>query len=371
VKRLFKKKEGLVRGVPSAVLLSALIHFILLSLAGGLIVFSVIKRPEKVFIPPPPAERPKTPLIKPRVKMKKNVKPGATRRIVSKQILGMPDMQLPTIEGMGQGLGGGVGGFELMPDSSGMTLFGGAKSMASGNDFEGTFYSLRYSRLREVVNDTKDQIYPIIRRFLELNWNPRVFAPYFQSSRKLYATQFLVPAVITSEGPRQFGIERDADFDPIIWFVHYKGRIASKEGGRFRFWGMGDFLFVRLNGKLVFVGTGRPQMDSCDWPEYLNEEEKAEYNLCSEQARVGLWFDLESGVPVDMEVLTGEGDGGYFTCMLLVEKEGEYYVKNREGMPVLPAFRTAEIPESIKSQIEYKLIPGEVDLESELMFNVY
>jgi hypothetical protein len=283
----------------------------------------------------------------------------------------MPDMQLPAIEGMGEGLGGGVSGFELMPDSSKMTLFGGARSLASGNDFEGTLYSLRYSRSMQVVNDTKDQIYSILRRFLDLGWNPRVFTPYFRSPRKLYATQFLVPAVISSEGPRQFGIERDADFDPILWFVHYKGKIASKAGGRFRFWGLGDFLFARINGKLVFVGSGRVQTEASDWPEYLNDEERKEYNLTCETARVGIWFDLEPGVSVDMEVLTGEGEGGYFTCMLLIEKEGEYYVGNREGMPVLPAFRTAEIPKSIKSQIEYKLIPGEVDLESELMFNVY
>ncbi len=36
--------------------------------------------------------------------------------------------------------------FEMMPDISEMSLLGDQKSAAVGNDFEGTFYSLRYDR---------------------------------------------------------------------------------------------------------------------------------------------------------------------------------------------------------------------------------
>ena len=40
-------------------------------------------------------------------------------------------------------------------------------------------------------------------------------------------------------------------------------------------------------------------------------------------------------------------------------------------MPILPVFKTAEIPERVKEKIKYTLIPGEADLDSDLMFNVY
>ncbi|MDD3276411.1 MAG: hypothetical protein PHP93_05110 [Kiritimatiellales bacterium] len=370
MKRLFKKKEGLVRGVPSAVFLSALIHFILLSVAGGLIVFSVIKRPEKVFVPPPPAERPKTPLIKPRVKMKKNVKPGATRRIVSKQTLGMPDMQLPAIEGMGQGLGGGVGGFELMPDAGDMSIFGGAKSMAIGNDFEGTFYSAAYDRLKKKTNVDEEGFKTIVRRFIDSGWNPTAFAPYYRAPQKLYTTQIFVPTISSEFGPSYFGIPAGPDFDPYLWCAHYKGKIARKDGGRYRFWGFADdILLVRVNGKLVL---------NASYEEFRNEltawerqPEDYKYNIGPAQVAVGLWFDLEPGVPVDMEILIGEIPGGQFCAYLLVQKEGEYYPKNREGMPVLPVFKTAEIPEAVKDKIKYDLIDGEGDLDSDLMFNVH
>jgi hypothetical protein len=355
------------------VLCSAFVHVILLFAAGGLVVFHVVKKQEQKFIPPPPVERPKKPLLQPRVKMKRNVKPGGVQRIVSKAVQAVPDLQLPELEGMGAGLGGDVGGFEMMPDPTSISMFGGAKSLATGNDFEGTFYSLRYDRQMKLVTDDKELVLQIVRRFLEHNWNDRVFAPYYRAPQKLYATQFMVPGVVTSEGPAAFGIENETEFDPIYWYVHYKGRIASKEGGRFRFWGSsGDSSFVRVNGELVFAGAIKEDRTTAtDWPDYLNDEERKEYNMGTCHAKIGKWFELEPGVPVDMEVLIGEGNGRYFSFMLMIEKEGEIYAENREGMPILPVFRTAEISESVKNQIKYSLIDGEADLDSPEMFNVY
>lgn len=372
MKRLHKKVRGLIRGTPGAVLFSALVHIVLLSVAGGVVVFQVIKKQEKKFVPPPPVERPKKPLQMPQVKIKRNIKPGGIQRIVSQAFQGVPELQLPAVEGIGEGLGGDIGGFEMMPDSSSLSMFGGTKSLATGNDFEGTFYSLRYDRQMKVAMDDKEDFLPVIRQFFEYKWNDRVFAPYYRAPQKLYATQFMVPGVISSQGPEAFGIENEMDFDPILWVVHYKGRISSKSGGRFRFWGTGDLLFVRFNGEMVFAGGLWEDRNALtDWPEYLNDEEKEEYNLGTFYANVGKWFELEPGVPVDMEILTGEGAGYYFTSMLMIEKEGEIYARNREGMPILPVFRTAEISESVKNQIKYKLIDGEVDLDAREMFNVY
>jgi hypothetical protein len=123
MKLSIQKPRGLIKGVPSAVLLSAAIHFILLFIAGSFVVFSVLKKEEKKFVPPKPIERPKMDLKKPRVKVQKSAKPRATQRIVTKGVQqSMPDIQLPEVSGMSAGLGGGVGGFEMMPDPAEVSL---------------------------------------------------------------------------------------------------------------------------------------------------------------------------------------------------------------------------------------------------------
>jgi len=107
----FSNKSGkTVKGIPSAVLLSIVIHAALFLLAGMLVVFTVVKKEEQKFEPPKAVERPKMRLKKPKVKVKKTSKPKPTQRIVAKvNRANMPDIQLPEISGIGQDLGGGIG----------------------------------------------------------------------------------------------------------------------------------------------------------------------------------------------------------------------------------------------------------------------
>jgi len=123
-----KKRPKLIEGMPSAVALSILIHVGLFLLAGMLVVFTVVKKEEQRFEPPKAVERPKMKLKKPRVKVKKTSKPKPTTRIVTKMNrASMPDIQLPEMAGMGEGLVGGLGGFDLMPG------FGEVGIMGSGH----------------------------------------------------------------------------------------------------------------------------------------------------------------------------------------------------------------------------------------------
>jgi len=163
-----------------------------------------------------------------------------------------------------------------------------------------------------------------------------------------------------------------------MWMIHYKGKIARKEGGRFRFWGAGDnYLVVRVNKKIVLLtafGKSRPGIvpfgkDLADWAP--TDKRTGEYRFGIGWMTIGSWFELEPGVPVEMEVLFGDYWGGRFEAMLNVEEEGEDYDENQEGMPILPAFKTAEIPDPLKEQMKYILIDGETDLESDLMFNIH
>lgn len=373
-KSIKKTTKGLVRGTSSAVLISIAIHAAILFGAGALVVFTVVKNREARFVPPPPIERPKMKLVRPRVKVKKNVNPGAVKRISAKAVASMPDIQLPEISGAGSGLSGGVGGFELAPDLTKMSVFGGTKSMSVGNDFEGTFYSFAYDRRGQKTTMTEAQYVTLLRKFMDAGWNPYVFAPYYRGPQKLYASQIFIPTIFSEYGPSHFGIPAGPDFDPYLWCVHYKGKIMSpdkEKKRRFRFWGMGDdILLVRVNGELVFNGSWDYwRNDLSDWRP--DSKDDSTYWLGHAQALVGHWFELDPGEPVEMEVLIGEIPGGHFCAYLMVEEEGEEYDENRDGMPVLPVFKTAEIPDIVKDQIKYTLIRGEADLDSPLMFNVY
>ncbi len=364
------KKKNLVKGTPTAVLVSIGIHLLVLVVAGGFVVFKIIDREEAQFVPPAKVDRPKMELKKPRVKVKKTSKPRSTTRIVSKSVASMPDIQLPDISSAGSGLSGGVGGYELVPDVEGMSMFGGTKSMAVGNDFEGTFYSLRYDRRGQETSMDDAGYKSTIRRFVDLDWNPFVFAPYYRAPQKLYTTQIFIPTISSEFGPSKFGIPAGPEFDPYFWCVHYKGKIMRNEGGRYRFWGFGDdVLLVRVNGKVVLNASwGDFRTELCPWERH---EEDYKYFMGHAEAAVGDWFDLEPGVPVEMEVLFGEIPGGQVCAYLVVEDASEDYARNRQGMPILPVFKTAEIPERVKDKIRYTLIPGEADLNSDLMFNVY
>lgn len=369
MKRKSKSTLGLIRGAPTAVVISVAIHLILLVVAGGLVVFTVINKPEKKFIPPPSVERPKMDLKKPRVKMKKTSKPRSAQRIVSKNVASMPDIQLPDVSGTASGLSGGVGGYELLPDISTISLLGSSESVSVGNDFEGTFYSFSYDRMG---NEESSDVAVLLRLFNENDWNLFTFSQIYRSPKKLYTTHFMMPPFSSVIGPRAFGIE-NSNFNLENWVVHYKGKIASPKDGRFRFWGQADqMLFVRINGELVFKSTWFSADDyMVDWQS--PSDENLQYYMGNNGAVVGDWFDLKVGEPIVMEVLIGDNANiaGKASFMLVIEDESEDYDRNRDGLPYLPAFKTSEFLPQLKAKIEYTLIRGEVDLDSDLMFNVY
>ncbi len=100
-----------------AVLGSFAIHATLFLLAGTLVVFTVVKKEEKKFMPPKAVERPKMKLRKPKVKVSKSSKPAPSTRIMTKvKRASMPDIQLPEMSGRSVGLASDVQGFDMMSD---------------------------------------------------------------------------------------------------------------------------------------------------------------------------------------------------------------------------------------------------------------
>ncbi len=226
MKRLIKKSKGIVKGAPSGFVVSLMVHAAAFLLAGMLVVFTVTQKEEKKFVPPKPVDRPKMKLKKPQVKVKKTAKPKATTRIVTKvKRASMPDIQLPEMSGMADGLVGGVGGFEIMPDLNEVTLFGGGQTI--GNDFVGTFYDFKRDRLGKPVQMDPDTYRQLLKQFIIKGWRTSVFSRYYRSPRKLYTTTFAVPPVQSALAPEAFG---ESDTIGYCWAAHYKGQLVPLLG---------------------------------------------------------------------------------------------------------------------------------------------
>lgn len=381
MKRMLKKTKKLVKGTPIAVLISFSLHAVLLAGAAGWVIFTLVEKQEQKFVPQQ-ISRPKMDLKKLRVKVKDTSKPRKTAERItsSRRTAAMPDIQLPPMSGMGAGLEMGIGGFEMVADMSKMTMFGGSHSV--GNDLEGTLYYLAMDRFGNQlpqyypVDGQVNQNYAqILNEFLASNWDTKIFDPFWRSPRKLYATHFMVPPYVSNLATEKFGMP--ADTIAASYMVYYKGKVASAKGGKFRFWaGADDLMFIRINGKLVMDG----RTANADWtyawktPENWksSDPENHKYLFGATVATIGDWFELQPGVPVEMEVLIGEDQGGRTSAMLNIQEFGVEYPKNsNDGAPILPVFKTAAIPEHLIDEIEYGLIEGESDLTNGPVFSTY
>jgi len=367
-----KKEKKVVRGTPTAVLISILIHVGLFLLAGMFVVFTVVKQKEVEFEPPKPVERPKMKLKKPKVKIKKSSKPKPTTRIVTKvQKASMPDIQLPEMSGMEEGLDSGIGGFDMMPDLGEVTIFGGGQTI--GNDFVGTFYDFKRDRNGRHLGTVKEEFVDILTRFVKQGWRESLISRYYKSPKKLYATCFMVPPIKSTLGPRAFG----EDTGGWCWMVLYKGKLVYPEDIKFRFWGFGDdILLVRVNGKLVLNGNWHNDGSAMyitlmggKWDSTSSDD--AQYYYGNNKARVGDWIELKAGEMVDMEVMIGEVPGGIFSAMLTVQVDGVEYPRNRQGAPILPMFKTAEPSRELQDVIYSSLIENEAAVTNGPVFRDY
>ena len=372
MKRKTKKDGKTIKGTPTAVLLSIVIHAVLFVLAGMFVVFTVVKQKEVEFTPPKAVERPKMKLKKPKVRVKKSTKPKPTTRIVTKvKKASMPDIQLPEMSGMAEGLGGGIGGFDMMPDLEDVTIFGNGQSI--GNDFVGTFYDFKRDRSGRPIPMSWDNFLMALKNFVKSGWKPSSIARYYHSPKKLYATTFMMPAMLSTIAPSAFG---EGDTLGYFWMAHYKGKLvcpaAYTNGITFRFRGVADdILVVRVDGRIVLSGCIKvgPVDFSRDivplWQSHSADSRK--YN----GFEVGDWITLEPGKPLDMEVMIGEVPGGAFSAELVVEVKGEKYERNIRGSPIFPIFKTAELSRDLHESIVSYLMEGLVNLTNGPVFSDY
>ncbi len=363
-----KKTKGVGKGMPSAVLLSILIHAGLFLLAGILVVFTVVKKEEKKFEPPKSVERPKMKLKKPKVQIKKTSRPKSTTRIVTKTArAAMPDIQLPEMSGLGDGLGGEIGGgFDMMPDLSEITVFGSGQSI--GNDLEGTFYDMKRDRSGRPIPYATQTSFDAIKRFVKDGFNPSRFARFYRSPKKLYATTVQISPILSCMGPIAFD---EAETVGCLFMVHYTGQLVHQEGITFRFRGSsGDGLVVGVDGEVVLDAPwmGQEGLYS-DWQ--ITNADHRKHLLGIQKAAVGDWITLEPGVPHQLDILVAEIPGGGFSAQLVVEEQDVEYEHNSRGAPILPIFKTAEPSIDLMDAIYIELVEHEVCLTNGPVFNDY
>ncbi len=362
-----KKKADIGRGMPSGFVISLLVHAGAFLLAGMLVVFTVHQKEEKKFVPPKPVDRPKMKLKKPKVKVKKSAKPKSTTRIVTKvQKASMPDIQLPEMSGMTEGLVGDIGGFDIMPDLEEMSVFGGSQSI--GSDFEGEVYSLVHSRQGGTISMDQDAFRDVLRKYVLSGWKDSVLSRYYRSPKKLYTTHIMIPPVPTALAPGLFGVPEMEDY---YLFVKYEGQLVYPEDIKFRFWGVGDaYIFVNVDGKEVLMSAWHFHHPWFGWWTSTAGGDRT-HILGNQLMVVGDWIELKAGEPVDMKVLFGEWKGGSVTGMLLVEVDGVDYPTARTGGPLLPAFKTEKMTWDTLTQISRFLAEDECSLTNGPVFNDY
>ncbi|MDF7823582.1 SHD1 domain-containing protein [Pontiellaceae bacterium B12227] len=371
MKRRASKSKGVVKGAPSGFVVSLLIHAAAFMLAGLLVVFNVVQKEEKKFVPPKPVDRPKMKLKKPKVKVKKSAKPKSTQRIVTKvRRASMPDIQLPEMSGIGDGIGDGIGGFEIMPDMNEVTIFGAGQTI--GNDFEGTFYDFKRTRNGRPITMSDSQFVDEMIKFTSRGWKPSAIAKFYRSPKKLYATSFMLPPLRSSVAPAAFD---EADTVGYAWMVHYKGQLVYPEDIKFRFWGHGDdVLAVRVKGETVLNACWEDnnrgtRLIGGNW--VSSATKNRQFYMGNNLAWGGDWIELKAGVPVDMEVIVGEVPGGTFCSMLTVEVEGEEYENNKQNRSIFPMFKTTEPNHDLIDAIFEHLVPGEAAITNGPVFRDY
>ncbi|MDF7823465.1 hypothetical protein P4B35_05530 [Pontiellaceae bacterium B12227] len=367
-KKLPKKTTGVAKGAPSGFVISLMVHAAAFLLAGMLVVFTVHQKEEKKFVPPKPVDRPKMKLKKPKVKVKKSSKPKSTTRIVTKvKRASMPDIQLPEMSGLGEGLGGGIGGFDIIPDLGEITPFGA--KMNTGSELKGTFYNFNRNRRGSNIPMAPEQMIDIIYDFLNKDWRPSILARYYRSPESLYTPTICVPTTMSELAPEAFGMD---DAEGYCWGVHYKGTLVYPEDIRFRFWGVGDkVLAVNVDGKTVLICAYRSDdrsIFSTIWQS--NDSKDNIYYFGEHRARPSEWIDLKAGEAVDLEIFLGDTNGGLVYHMLSVEVEGEEYPMERAGGgPTFPVFKTSVIPRDMQDVIYANLYPGDATLTNGPVFN--
>ncbi len=205
----------------------------------------------------------------------------------------------------------------------------------------GIFYDLKQTQQREPTPGGGKDYAKVVDEFLVSGLDEALFNRFFRAGLPLYTTQVATGRLNADVAPKAFGVE--GVVKPRCWVVHYKGQVAPPEDGTYRFVGAADdMLAVAINRRVVLVGNHpATKFPLLNWKPPADRGPKPAAHT---GAIYGDWVELRADQPVDIDILVGERPGGVFNALLLYEKQGETYPRNKKGEIILPLFQVAALP---------------------------
>ncbi|MBN2684144.1 MAG: hypothetical protein JXR40_02590 [Pontiellaceae bacterium] len=363
------------KGAPSGFIVSLIFHAAVFFAAGVFVVYSMVKPKPFIFTQPENVERPVIDYKKPVVRVKSSSSPEPASHIVSiAKTAKMPEVSIPDLTGNGEGLldgmGGDFGNTMGPPDASTIPkLFG--DGITTGKDLQVTFYSMGRASSGAKRPISHQEYFSIIADFVEKGWDTSLLNRYYHSPRKLYASCIAIPSVSSIVGPLSF---RESAYleNARCWAAHYRGTIKHKDGITFRFWGASDdVLTVALNKEVVLAANFpwdgvdayliASDFDTSRAPgsRSTQSEDDGMYPIGNVTMVGSDWITLKPGETYDFDAVAGEGPGGGFFAMLMVEIQGEEYATNDRGGKVFPLFATQPLSWEVEDSILMNMNKGD------------
>ena len=191
MKNKFVQKRRVVKGTSRAIVLSVIIHAGLFLLAGLLVVFTVVNKPEPVFEKVETIKRPRMKLKKPKIRQKTKSKPTPPDRISSSRgQAALPEMEVPALSSMEETLEFDLTVMEDVTFDTSVTELGAKGSI--GSDLEGTFYDMKFTRSGTFA-PLRDGYRRVVGEFWRSGCDPATLKRYYRSPNKLYATYICFP----------------------------------------------------------------------------------------------------------------------------------------------------------------------------------
>ena len=379
-KRYGKRTSKVNKGAPSGFIISLLFHAAVIAVAVTFVVIEIMIPEKNIFVEAPTMPRPTMIRKRLNVKINRSSSPASASHIVAKvPDPKMAEISIPDLTGNGDSLMDGIGGIEsrgfVMPDPNRVPNLIG-DPITTGNDLEVTFYSLGRTRSGAKRQIAETEYFNIIREFVETGWDTSTLKRYYRSAGKLYAQCIAIPKVMSIVGPLSFG-EADYMANASRWAAHYRGKITHKDGITFRLWGASDdVLTVAINGEVVLAANlawdGMSAYKICEnfqggapGSSTTQKAKDGMYWICDTDANRLMgsdWITLEPGKVYDFDAVAGEGPGGEFYSVLMVEVQGEKYEKNDRGMPIWPLFATAPLSREAQDSILINMIKDDYNV---------
>jgi len=241
----------------------------------------------------------------------------------------MTHISMPVPQGTGPstaGLGGNTG-------AGTSSIYG--STTGDGQEFVGNLYDLQQTPDRKPTQYADDHDYStwsgltFLRSFVK-GWDMSTLDQFYKAPNPLYTTQIFIPRRASEESTKAFGVDKVVQAKR--WIIIYSANVVPPESGTYRFVGWADdFMVVRWNGENV--------LDAC----YGGEELDMSARIDNAGGYIhGKWIQMEAGIAVPMQIMIGEGPGGFSGFLLTIQKKGE---ENNTGDDPVFQLRDAPVPD--------------------------